>query len=76
MQDNILKIKFGKGDLVLQTGKIAKQANGSVVVQYGGTVVLVTACMSKEAKAGQSFFTFFINYILVLTTRKMPLLSV
>jgi len=62
MQDNILKIKFGKGDLVLQTGKIAKQANGSVVVQYGGTVVLVTACMSKEAKVGQSFFPLTVEY--------------
>ncbi len=62
MQDNILKIKFGKDDLVLQTGKIAKQANGSVVLQYGGTVVLVTACMSKEAKEGQSFFPLTVEY--------------
>jgi len=62
MQDNILKIKFGKDDLVLQTGKMAKQANGSVVVQYGGTVVLVTACMSKETREGQSFFPLTVEY--------------
>ncbi len=51
-----LKIKFGRQDLVLETGKIAKQANGSVTVQYGGTVVLVTACMSKELRDEQDFF--------------------
>ncbi len=62
MQDNILKIKFGKQDLILETGKIAKQANGSVTVQYGGTVVLVTACMSKEAKEGQDFFPLTVEY--------------
>jgi len=56
MQDKIKKIKFGQNDLILETGKIAKQAGGSVTVQYGGTVVLVTACMSKEIKGGQDFF--------------------
>jgi len=62
MQDNILKIKFGKDDLVLETGKIAKQADGSVTVQYGGTVVLVTACMSKEIREGQDFFPLTVEY--------------
>jgi len=56
MQDAILKIKFGSNDLILETGKIAKQANGSVTVQYGGTMVLVTACMSREIREGQDFF--------------------
>jgi len=56
MQDNSLKLKFGKEDLILETGKIAKQANGSVTVQYGGTVVLVTACMSREVKEERGFF--------------------
>src|SRR3989338_9823259 len=56
MQDNALKTKFGRNDLILETGKIAKQANGSVTVSYGGTVVLVTACMSKELREGQGFF--------------------
>ena len=62
MQDNILKVKFGEQDLILETGKIAKQANGSVTVQYGGTVVLVTACMSKEVKEGQDFFPLTVEY--------------
>ncbi|MGD0335984.1 MAG: polyribonucleotide nucleotidyltransferase [Candidatus Omnitrophota bacterium] len=51
-----LKEKFGNNELVLETGKIAKQANGSVTVQYGGTVVLVTACMSRDIRENQDFF--------------------
>jgi polyribonucleotide nucleotidyltransferase len=62
MQEGILKVKFGNNDLVFQTGKIAKQANGSVIVQYGGTVVLVTACMSREVKEGQDFFPLTVEY--------------
>jgi polyribonucleotide nucleotidyltransferase len=55
-------IKFGKQDLVFQTGKVAKQANGSVVVSYGGTVILVTACMSDKVKEGQDFFPLTVEY--------------
>jgi polyribonucleotide nucleotidyltransferase len=62
MQNNSLKIKFGKNDFVLETGKIARQANGSVTVQYGGTVVLVTACMSKEPKEALGFFPLTVEY--------------
>ena len=49
-------IRCGSQDLVIETGKIAKQANGSVVVSYGGTVVLVTACMSEQSKEELGFF--------------------
>ena len=62
MQDSIVKVKFGKQDLILETGKIAKQANGSVTVQYGGTVVLVTACASREVKENQDFFPLTVEY--------------
>jgi len=62
MQDSIQKVKFGRQDLILETGKIAKQANGSVTVAYGGTVVLVTACMSKEIREGQDFFPLTVEY--------------
>ncbi|MDP3731933.1 MAG: polyribonucleotide nucleotidyltransferase [Candidatus Omnitrophota bacterium] len=51
-----MKTKFGNNELILETGKMAKQANGSIVVQYGGTMVLVTVCMSKEPKEGRGFF--------------------
>ncbi len=62
MQENILKVKFGRNDLVLETGRMAKQANGAVCVQYGGTVVLVTACMSGEIREGQDFFPLTVEY--------------
>jgi len=62
MQEGILKAKFGDNDLILQTGKIAKQAGGSVIVQCGGTVVLVTACMSKGVKEGRDFFPLTVEY--------------
>ncbi len=57
-----MKTKFGNNELILETGKMAKQANGSVAVQYGGTVVLVTACMSKEPKEEQGFFPLTVEY--------------
>ncbi len=57
-----MKIKFGKDDLILETGRIARQANASVTVRYGGTVVLVTACMSKEIREGQNFFPLTVEY--------------
>ncbi len=62
MQENSLKLKFGSQDLILATGTLAKQANGSVTVTYGGTVVLVTACMSREIREGQDFFPLTVEY--------------
>jgi len=62
MQESMMKLKFGKNDFVLETGKVAKQANGAVTIQYGGTVVLVTACMSKEIRDGQDFFPLTVEY--------------
>jgi polyribonucleotide nucleotidyltransferase len=62
MQGNNLKVKFGSNDIILETGRIAKQANGSVTVTYGGTVVLVTACMSKDIKEGRDFFPLTVEY--------------
>ena len=38
---------FGKATLTLETGKLAKQANGSILVRYGDTVVLVAATAEK-----------------------------
>ncbi len=62
MSDNSLKIKFAERDLTLETGRIAKQANGSVTIAYGGTVVLATACMSREIKEGRDFFPLTVEY--------------
>ncbi|MFA7283015.1 MAG: polyribonucleotide nucleotidyltransferase, partial [Candidatus Omnitrophota bacterium] len=62
MQNKSLRIKFGKNDLIIETGRVAKQANGSVTVTYGGTVVLVTACMSGTIREGQDFFPLTVEY--------------
>ena len=48
--------------LSLEAGDLAKQANGSVRVQYGETVVLVTAVASKEPKEGGDFFPLIVDY--------------
>ena len=41
----ILEREFGKANLSLETGRLARQANGSVLVRYGDTMVLVAACL-------------------------------
>lgn len=48
--------------LSVNTGKVAKQANGSCLVQYGDTVVLVTATASKQPREGIDFFPLSIDY--------------
>ncbi|HYP09445.1 MAG TPA: polyribonucleotide nucleotidyltransferase, partial [Bryobacteraceae bacterium] len=52
---------FGK-TISLETGRVAKQANGSVVVKTGDSVVLVTACSAEEPKATASFFPLTVDY--------------
>ena len=54
--------KIGKENLIIETGKLAKQAGGAVTVQYGDTVVLVTATMSKEPRAGIDFLPLTVEY--------------
>ena len=46
----------------IETGKMAKQANGAVVVRSGESVVLVSACGAAEPKAGQAFFPLTVDY--------------
>lgn len=62
MESKKISIPCGRQDLIIETGKIAKQANGAVVVSYGGTVVLVTACMSKQPKEELGFFPLTVEY--------------
>ncbi|MFA5099663.1 MAG: polyribonucleotide nucleotidyltransferase [Candidatus Omnitrophota bacterium] len=62
MQPNSESIAFGKESFILGTGKLAKQANGAVTVTYGGTVVLVTACISRNIREGQDFFPLTVDY--------------
>lgn len=56
------EMEWGGRKLVLETGKIARQATGAVVATYGETEVLATVCAAKEAKADQDFFPLTVNY--------------
>jgi len=49
------EIEWGGRPLVIETGKIARQADGAVMVTYGGTKVLCTAVAQKTPKAGIDF---------------------
>ena len=61
---NIQKVEVDLGTriITIETGKIAKQAAGSVVVRQGDSVVLVTACTAPKAKPNQSFFPLTCDY--------------
>jgi polyribonucleotide nucleotidyltransferase len=56
------ELMWGGRPLVLETGKIARQADGAVLVTYGETTVLCTAVAMKTAKTGQDFFPLTVNY--------------
>src|ERR1700749_408037 len=56
------ELDWGGRRLVLETGKIARQADGAVMVTYGETTVLCTAVAAKTAKPGQDFFPLTVNY--------------
>src|SRR6267154_3092621 len=56
------ELMWGGRRLVLETGKIARQADGAVLATYGETTVLCTAVGVKSAKAGQDFFPLTVNY--------------
>ncbi|HUI81956.1 MAG TPA: polyribonucleotide nucleotidyltransferase [Bryobacteraceae bacterium] len=57
-----VEVDLGGRTITLETGKIAKQANGSVVVRSGDAVVLVSACMAEKPKAGAGFFPLTVDY--------------
>ncbi len=56
------ELEWGGRKLVLETGKIARQADGAVLVSYGDTIVLCTAVGAKNVKPGQDFFPLTVNY--------------
>ncbi len=57
------QIDFGGRSFSIESGKVAKQANGSVMVQYGETVVLVTAVASEKKREGLDFIPLTVNYL-------------
>ena len=54
--------QFGNRQVTLETGEIARQASGAVMVKIDGTVVLVTAVAAKSAREGQDFFPLTVDY--------------
>lgn len=63
--------QYGQHTVVLETGEIARQASGAVVVSIEDTVVLATVVASKKAKPGQTFFPLTVDYI-EKTLRRRP----
>ena len=57
-----VEMEWGGRKLVLETGKMARQADGAVVATYGETTVLATVVSMREAKPGQDFFPLTVNY--------------
>ena len=56
------EFQFGEQTFVLETGKIARQASGAVMISCGETSVLVTVVGRKEAKPGQNFFPLTVMF--------------
>ena len=54
--------QLGDKQIIIETGKLAKQADGSVTVQLGETIVLVAAVAATKAKEGQDFFPLTVDY--------------
>jgi polyribonucleotide nucleotidyltransferase len=56
------ELQLGQRTLRLETGKLAKQAGGSVIVRYGDSVVLVTACRANTPREGIDFLPLTVDY--------------
>src|SRR5437773_4173695 len=56
------EVTINNKKLTFETGKLAKQAGGSVIVRYGDSVVLVTACRSASAREGIDFLPLTVDY--------------
>ena len=56
------EFQFGSQKVIIETGRIARQASGSVMVYTGDTVVLVTCVAKKDQKEGQDFFPLTVDY--------------
>src|SRR3954447_5717220 len=64
MQFNYFRkeLDWGGRKLILETGKIARQADGAVLARYGDTIVLCTSVGARSTKPGQDFFPLTVNY--------------
>ena len=55
--------QYGPHSVTIETGEVARQADGAVRVSMGDTVVLVTACAQQKAQTGRDFFPLTVNYV-------------
>ncbi len=62
MEKQITQFQFGGQDVTLETGAIARQATGAVVITMGDTQILATVVGAKNLKPGQSFFPLSVHY--------------
>ncbi len=62
MENQVLQFQFGGQDVTLETGAIARQATGAVIVSMGETQILATVVGLKSAKPGQNFFPLSVHY--------------
>jgi polyribonucleotide nucleotidyltransferase len=56
------KLNYGGKEVTIETGRLAKQADGAVLVSCNGTQVLVAVCSARELKDGQDFFPLLVEY--------------
>src|ERR1700704_779439 len=57
-----ISAQLGDKQIIIETGKIAKQADGAVTVQLGETIIIVAAVAATKAKPGQDFFPLTVDY--------------
>ncbi|MCR9236777.1 MAG: polyribonucleotide nucleotidyltransferase [Alphaproteobacteria bacterium] len=57
-----VEIEWGGRPLIMETGRVARQADGAVMITYGETTILATAVSARSAKPGQDFFPLTVNY--------------
>ena len=62
MEEQKFQMDFAGRPLVIEVGKLAKQASGAALVRYGDTAVFVTATGSKEAREDADFFPLTVDY--------------
>ncbi|AHF01167.1 polynucleotide phosphorylase/polyadenylase [Thiomicrospira aerophila AL3] len=62
MAKHLTRFQYGQHQVTFETGEIARQADGAVIVGMGDTRVLVTVVGAKQAKEGQDFFPLTVNY--------------
>jgi len=62
MKNTTATVPYGETEVILESGKLAKQADGSVTVRQGDTVILASACVAEKPVEGKDFFPMTVDY--------------